>query len=246
MECLFAEDSPFRKPPGFLTRKQLLVVDGLRYSAEMAHVAYQRLRSTLQEISAGHFTPSSAHAVEALQDAWSIVDSANRFRDLLGNFPGLKQDSWTKVFRERTVDVDELRNCVQHPVGELENLAMGGGQVWGYLSWAELLQGKPTGHWFGLCYGSHFAGDQWFIAGPATLPFRVANDRIRLTAYGREVYLWRIVAAMVVAARKVEEQLQAGKVQARGPAATGYTGSDYLFRATITVVVEDTSLPKIV
>jgi hypothetical protein len=205
----------------------------------MAHVAYERLSLSLQAISTGPQESLTVQSVEALQDAWSIVDSVNRFRDLLANLPGLKTGVWTRLFSERTADAAALRNCMQHQLGELDNLISNGGQVWGYLSWAKLRAGKPTGQWYMLSGGSDYVGDRWLFIGPATLPFPMPLDRVRLNAYGRQVYLWRIVDAVVSATRKLETELTSGNVRPVGNAATERRGADAVYSGSIEVVVSN-------
>ena len=55
--------------------------------------------------------------------------------------------------------------------------------------------------WHMLSGGTTFVGDKWLFIGPIELPFQVPSDRIRLNAFGRQVYLWRLVAAIATAAR---------------------------------------------
>src|SRR5437588_1710102 len=133
----FTEASPRRNPPPELGRRQVLVLDGLRYSVEMADVAYRRLDEGLAQIhfGAGEIGPRAIASL--MLDAWSIVDSVHRFVDFAGEMKGLKQGVWFELLRRRTTDALDLRNDVQHLVGHIRDLASNGGQLWGYLSWAE-------------------------------------------------------------------------------------------------------------
>jgi hypothetical protein len=51
LTVVIPEDSPLRRPPLALSRRQVLVLDGIRYAADMADIAYERLDSHLQNIA---------------------------------------------------------------------------------------------------------------------------------------------------------------------------------------------------
>src|SRR5262245_52012098 len=125
---LIPEDSPLRRPPAEFSRRQVLILDGIRYAAEMAHIAYERLFTHLQGIAASQGEPRVRDAAAGMLDAWSIVDSAHRFRDLINNLPGLANSPWRRLLRERTADVAELRDCVQHQLDRIDELISIGGQ----------------------------------------------------------------------------------------------------------------------
>lgn len=234
---LLPEDTPLRTFTTPLSRKQVYILDGLRYSAEMAHIAYRRLSPMLQEISSNASTATVAASAEALHYAWSVIDSANRYRDLLANLPGLKQETWVQLLQRRTLETAALRDCVQHQIGEIDKLAVTGGQLWGYLSWVQFVDGRPTPNWYMLTGGSDFVGDRWLFIGPVNLPFPVPADRIRLNAFGRQVYLWRIVAALAVATKRLEGVVRDGSLRLVGSPATERRGSDVIYSGCIEVLV---------
>lgn len=227
---LFAHDSQLRNPPLSFSKRQILVLDCLRYSAEMAHLAYERLRKTLANIQSADSNAIVTESASALQDAWSIIDSANRFRDFLPHMPGVKQGVWVRQLKEQTVEADYLRNRVQHQLGEINKLVIAGGQIWGYLSWARGQQ------WHMLSGGTTFVGDRWTFIGPIDLPFSVPNDRIRLNAFDKQAYLGRIVAAIATATRQLELEIQEGKVLGVGVPAGEHRGADAVLSGTIEVL----------
>jgi hypothetical protein len=235
-DALLGEDSPLRHQTAKFSRKQVLILDGLRYSAEMAHIAYQRLSPLLQEVSTAGQAATVAASAEALHYAWSIVDCAHRFGNLLTNLPGLKHEAWVKLAERRIDDAAALRNCVQHQLGELDGLIAAGGQLLGYLSWVQCADGRPTANWFMLTGGSDFAGDQWFFIGPARLPFTVPADRVRLNAFGRQLYLWRVVAALAVATTRLETAVRDGSLRVVGPPAGERRGSDVVYSGSVEIV----------
>lgn len=234
---LIPEDSPLRKPPAEFSRRQVLLLDGLRYSAEMAHIAYERLYANAQAMAASKDEPSVREIATCMLDAWSIIDSANRFRDLLENLPGLPNSPWRRLLRDRTEDAAALRDCVQHQLGETDRLCVQGGQLWGYLSWAEVRDGLYTGKWLMAAAGSDFIGDQWLFVGPNTLPFAVPMGRIRLNAFGRRIYIGRMVQALAEAAHKLATEINNGTMRPRGDPAVERRGADIVYEARLEVAI---------
>lgn len=234
---MIAEDSILRHPPKELSRRQVLILDGIRYAADMLEIAYNRLRRHLQEIAAAPHEPMVADIAAGMLDAWSIVDSAHRFRDLVEGLPGLRNSPWKRLLRDGTKDIADLRNRVQHQIGAAD-LLVSGGQLWGYLSWMELKDGKPTGRWHMVAAGGHHDGDSWFFAGPAVLPFSVPIDRIRLHAFQKEVYLARTLAAVASASESLEQELRAYRIRPLGPPASARRGADAVFAARMLVIAD--------
>ena len=233
------EDSPLRHPPSDLSRRQVLLLDGIRYAADMADVAYERLAVHLQRVAALEGEPTVRDIATGMLDAWSIVDSAHRFRDLLANLPGLSNSDWKRLLLIRTDEIAQLRDCVQHQLGEVDGLLTGGGQLWGYISWHELRDGRPTGRWHMMAAGADYVGDQWLFIGPVRLPFAVPTDRIRLNAFAKEVYLARTVAALRHAVTSLEAELSGGRVRAVGPPAVERRGADAVMTGSVEVFVRN-------
>lgn len=236
IDFLIPEDSPLRNPPPELSRKQVLILDGIRYAAEMAHIAYERLFAKLQDISLGSDEPKTRVSVEAMMDAWTIVDSAHRFRDMIEGLPGLKKHPWKRILQDQTKDVAELRDCVQHLLGEIDGLIENGGQLWGYLTWAQIRNGQYTGKWLMLSGGSNYVGDKWYIAGPMELPFPVPPGRIRLNAFGHQVYLGRTVEALKLAVTKLTEEILNDGLRPHGSPAVDWRGADMVIEQSIEVM----------
>jgi hypothetical protein len=233
---LIPEDSPLRRPPADFSRSQVLVLDGIRYAAEMAHIAYERLYVHVQGVSASRDEPRVRDTAIAMLDAWSIVDSAHRFRDMVANLPGLGNSPWRRLLNDRTDDIADLRNRAQHQLGEIAGLAANGGQLWGYLSWAEVRDGRYTGKWLMMTGGAVHVGDQWLFIGPAELPFQVPVGRLRLNAFGHQVYLGRTVSILVEAVRNLENEIQNGQVRPLGGAAER-RGGDLVYEGRLEVLV---------
>jgi hypothetical protein len=111
-------ESVLRSIPTALSRRQALFVEGIRFSIEMADLAYYRLRETLIRLAKfAPDDPQSPGTVSAMLDAWSIVDALHRLRGLVRHMPGIeKRDRIPPIraFFDSTKSVPALRNTVQH------------------------------------------------------------------------------------------------------------------------------------
>lgn len=235
-QMLLPENSPLRRPPATFSRRQVLFLDGNRYAAEMAHIAYERLFAHLQNVAASPNELRVSDIATAMLDAWSIVDSAHRFRNLLRELPGLSNSPWKRLFLDRTADIETLRHSVQHQPGEVDGLISGGGQLWGYLSWAEVRNGRHTGKWLMMTGGSDFVGDEWFFIGPVQLPFEVPPGRVRLNAFGCQVYLGRLVREIDSAIASLTAEIESGAMRAVGLPATERRGADIVYEGWMQVL----------
>jgi hypothetical protein len=133
-------DSPLRKIPSVLGRHQILFFEGMRFTIEMAEVAYQRLQHTLPLLADHqHLNRDPPPTVSAMLDAWSIVDSLHRLRDLIQAAPGLsgkKKSPKIRLFMDATDNVTALRNTVQHLNSEIHKILDDRNwTVFGTLSW---------------------------------------------------------------------------------------------------------------
>ena len=241
-DVLVPDDSPIRRLPDDFSREQALIFDGIRYAAEMADIAYWRLFDLLEQMS---FLPNdqltTRQIAVAMLDVWSIVDSVNRLRDLLREVPGVRHDVWWELFMRRTAEIGALRNDIQHQISKarLQALVANAGQIWGFLSWAEVRNGRYTGNWHMMSPGAVYRHDQWFYAGPSTTPEPVPFGRIRLQAYGRDVYLGTIIKAVHDVIVELTIAVQNGAIRAVGIPATGRNGGDIIHATQIVVTFQD-------
>jgi hypothetical protein len=188
------------------------LLDGIRYSADMAGIAIDRLWQQLCFIDSTKDRIEPHHIAEAALNAWSIIDAAHRMSDLIENFPGLPNSDWHRVFLHRTAEARTLRDMWQHHVNEAPRIVEQRGQAWGALAWAQHRNGKPTGRWFLAVAGSALTGSQWLYAGPANAIPRVGTRRIRLLQSGQEVYLARLVRDMFEAIHHLEQDVSSGRL----------------------------------
>ncbi len=145
---IIGSDSPFRQIPVELNQSQATFFDGIRYSVDMAEVAYERLRHSLYsfaiETRGSESSPESKQLAAIFLDAWSIVDSAYRLREILDQMPGLPKGKSPKyqLFRRKTKEVEEFRHTIQHLNHELRTMAENGCPVWGALDWITVTDQK--------------------------------------------------------------------------------------------------------
>src|ERR1044072_4098519 len=246
---LIPDDSPIRRLLDDFSREQALIFDGIRYAAEMADIAYWRLFDLLEQMS---FLPSdqltTRQIAAAMVDVWSIVDSVNRLRDLLKEVPGVRHDVWWELFMRRTKEISELRNDIQHQIGKarLQALVANAGQIWGFLSWAEVRDGRYTGNWHMMSPGAVYRHDQWFYAGTSTTHEPVPFGRIRLQAYRRDVYLGTIIKAVHDVIVELTIAVQNGAIRVVGIPATGRNGGDIIHATQIIVTFQEGTTKKII
>jgi hypothetical protein len=224
------------------SRPQVLVLDGIRYSVEMGAIAYGRLLQQLDRIAA---MPPGVLVVEdiaaAMMDAWTIIDSAHRLDDLLTELPGfnIKKHGWSRTMQANLAQACTLRDPWQHQRGEIRKTLATNGQIWGYLSWAEWKDERHTGQWLMISPGAVYKGDAWPFIGPASPGSAAPPRHVKLQAFGKSVYLGRIVEAMVAAASGLERGIEDGAVSRdrNAPPADGRRGADLCYSGYLEVLV---------
>ena len=212
---IFDDKSPFRRLPAGLPREQILFLDGIRYSVEITALAYGRLWANTAAMTKamadqiGVQDPNSYTA--ALSDAWTMIDSTYRLRELIWDMPGLakKQRSVElRKFRGSTTSIEDLRHKVQHLKGEIRALAGTDQPVWGILSWVSLFEEQPDI----VRHCRLAAGTLSPYFGPPTklekMLLTPPVDRLELTAHQISVSLTDTYKAVERVARALEEALQ--------------------------------------
>lgn len=246
MAPIIGPNSPFRRIPVDVPRRQILYLDALRLSAEIADTAFDRLHKLLAGISEerhAHRSGSddekrsaqSQYAVPAMLDAYSFIDSVHRFRELLQVTPGLKHNAPFELFIRRTNDVRELRHIVQHLNREVDRIANEGWAALGTLTWLgpSPVPESPASAYI-LQAGTFYAGQ--LTHGPmidtwSSLPKGEIADISLLTA-GLRVNLSTVIGNLRSITRSLEaplEEFAAGKER---------FGSDVLMTFYLTPVEE--------
>lgn len=133
---MLSPDSPLRRLPVNLERRQVMFTDALRLSAEMAAYSYHNLECLLKALVARDRTEQVEGAtVQAIVYAYGIIDAANRFREVLRCFPGLKQNAVFQVFIRGTASVETLRDVIQHLNNELRDIGEKQSSALGTITW---------------------------------------------------------------------------------------------------------------
>lgn len=176
---MIGPSSPFRRIPFHLDPHQGLFLGGIRWTAEMMELQYKRLLSALDQVTT--VSKLGDEGLEALADAWALVDSTYRFRELIQQLPGLKSSPDRELFVRKTAAFEKLRNSIQHLRNEISALAQNGQAVWGTLSWLVLQDTEAKAIWSCALQ----AGGR--LDGRSTIPFPVGGlvqariDKITLT-----------------------------------------------------------------
>ena len=137
--------------------------DGIRFSIEMADIAHGRLRETLNRLSDAADGPNEDVA-RALEDAWSIIDSAARLTGLLQQAPGIThKDRWPSI-RQLLVDMTDsisaLRNVFQHPNHDVGKRVHRNWPLFGILHWFRLDPDGNSGRISSLMSGTIHDGER--------------------------------------------------------------------------------------
>lgn len=246
MAPIIATESPFRRMPVDMPRRQILYFDALRLSAEIAGVAFDRLHNLLTGITNRHDLLTDVteqqedKAVPAILDAYSIIDSVNRFRELLQVTPRLRHNSVFELFVRGTEDIRELRRIVQHLNNrEVDRIAQEGWAALGTLTWlgpSVVPDGPPSSYI--LQPGTFYPG-QWTYGAMIDTYSSLGESEIAdisLTTAGLRVNLSTIIDKLRSIIRSLEgplEEFAAGKERFR---------SDVLLIFALTPVQETGSI----
>ena len=215
---MLSPESPLRRLPVNLQRRQVMFTDALRLSAEMAAYSYQNLERLLKELVARDRTKQIEGAmIQAIVNAYGVIDAANRFREVLRCFPGLKQNAVFQVFIRATASVETLRDVIQHINSELHDIGEKKSSALGTLTWlgpSENEDSPPTA-WI-LRPGSSYPGQ--ITHGPMMdLEARIAPGeiaQIHLVTSGTRVDLPDVikrVGSMIKSLEPSMKEQSAGK-----------------------------------
>ncbi len=132
MNPLINKNSVLFRLPKNLNSKQRLVLDGIRYSVQIADQSFLSLLNSLFMYSAIEPTLQSSAAIFA--NAWSIVDSLTRLDKLLNCLTELHDQEPIKQFREKA-KIKRMRNHIQHLDERFDKLVELRRPTWGTLTW---------------------------------------------------------------------------------------------------------------
>ena len=136
--ALVPKDSPLRRVPSTIDRQTVLFLDGIRYSLQIFDLAQRRLARALDTVAKLRNEPDALGdlIVEAASDAWTMIDSIHRLRELVQQVPGLKKNQpELQLFLRQTHQVEKLRHFFQHFRKGIHAFTKRGTPLWGTLSW---------------------------------------------------------------------------------------------------------------
>jgi hypothetical protein len=143
---MISSDSVLRHLPANIDRKQALVLDGLRHSAEIASFAYRRLQQTLSEIAISQPAATDSYT-SAFLDAWAFVDAIDRFRslwDLLPQLMGKPLEAAETSFSNQTLVIRNLRNVADHLAARADYVVARKGAALGILEWVTVTRAEQN------------------------------------------------------------------------------------------------------
>jgi len=173
--------------------RKLLFRDGLQYAIHMTRLSYARLCDDLVALSSDYWSrrdgsesllpqEHDVRRLSALSQAWEVVDSMNRLRELLRDTPGIKHDAQYELFMRKTKDVESLRDVIQHLNGEIVGkLIYAKIPAWGRLSWVWKPQNSDHLVQFIFIPGELF-GSQHELVNPAGKSFTLPIGLVTISS----------------------------------------------------------------
>lgn len=204
---LVTSASVLRRVPMNVTDEDKVVLDGIRYSLEIADRAYRRLRQTLWDISR---EPEAEHVelyVDVVSDAWTVVDSLNRLREMCNAGCSYLEQNHYKNYAETLQPVVMLRNANQHMRTRQQKIIADKESAWGVISWFSVADTPPThidGH--SLVAGSLRSLDIPMPDVPQH-QFRMPVDFISMRAQKTEASISQLMLATMEFAEHLERDL---------------------------------------
>lgn len=195
------KDSPITKIPKELAPNEILLLEAVRYSANMTLVAYGRLRGTLHELSIESKSENFWYA--ALIDAWAIIDSANRFYKLIK-----KMDVESPLLQVEYEKFKKLRDGFQHLDERIEekhikeHYPLFGVLAWCYCSSDDNMDKIKT---FVFAPGIQQGEKKFHIPNPVGKEFRIPIDYISLTTNQRALSMPPVRVEMVPIIEAIEK-----------------------------------------
>ena len=198
-------DTIFTRLPAELDRVELRFLDAIRFGIESADLSYRRLCAHLLEVTRldqvkgelpkGIFTAT-------ISDAWAVVDTMHRLKELLERTPRLKQKAPEVALFIRDAEVlNDLRNSFHHAREDFLKMPPNETAIWGVVSWC--VPAKDHVKIFSLVPGTVFEGGYpaldprgHIVVGPL--------DLVTLTAFTKKAELSGIYRKMARLAAHLE------------------------------------------
>lgn len=188
LPMLISSESPLRNLPETLRQRERLILDGVRYTADIAGLAYQRLITTLlqfpNEATADLGSGESTRHVVAFSDVWTFVDTVNRLRVLIHAMPGAPESEPVIAFLEDTGTIRDMRNRIQHLRARVDHLVSNHLPTWGSITWVAVTPTGPHAGYTKMIMAGSTANVESLMENPAGKQVRSPLDHISLHAHG--------------------------------------------------------------
>lgn len=185
---MISHESVLRNLPSGLNRKQALFFDGLRHAAEITEFSYRRLQVTLATIAMKELQAEERATLftSAFVDAWSVVDSIDRFRALLQLLPisghSIPRESPAGIFLHFSQPIRELRNVADHLAQRADYVVAKNGSALGILSWVTIPDASGLNFLGCAIIPGTVLGHRARIPIPRVKSLELPTDLIELTA----------------------------------------------------------------
>jgi hypothetical protein len=184
---MISNESVFRHLPANLDRKQALYFDGIRHCAEIAELAYGRLKNTLTEISMSTKEHESNGSLftSAFLDAWSLVDVIDRFRILWISIPNVRPEPpgpGEQSFERLAQPIRDLRNVADHIAQRADYIVAKQGTALGVLGWFTVLKDNPLEGVVCTIVPGTLQPGSWHVINPAGQKIEFPTGLVHLSA----------------------------------------------------------------
>lgn len=233
--AMISDDSILRQLPPELDRKQVLFLDGVRHTGEIADLAHQRLKSTLTQIATQDLSLDQLRPffTSAYLDAWALIDVIDRFRALWSLMPYLGEDkpaNGDPPFSVLVQPIRDVRNVSDHLAQRVDYVLARRGAALGSLSWFTMLdKEKLEGVVCAIIPGT-VSKTRAPMGSPAGKILEFPTGYIRITAGEHTANISEVLPAMEARIAYLEQGIRDG-LKEQNP--TARTGADMLIRMAV-------------
>lgn len=233
---MISVDSPLKKLSARTDRKQAMIFDGIRYSAQIANLAYLRLRETLTVLALNDLPQDEvdAHTTAAFLDAWAFVDAIDRFKSLWQLTKS--KNSKDKELEEELQSIRGLRNVTDHLAQRIDYVVSKRNAALGSLSWITITNADSYEGLVCAIIPGTLKNNKLEIQFPKDKSFEVPTGRIFLDAGEHSACLCDVLVYVENRVRKLEKVILVGNME--HPEGEEYAASDVLFKAVVKLNVD--------
>tara|TARA_R100000656_G_scaffold73382_1_gene54634 strand:- start:1218 stop:1919 length:702 start_codon:yes stop_codon:yes gene_type:complete len=228
---MISVDSPLKKLSARTDRKQAMIFDGIRHSAQIANLAYLRLRETLTVLALNELSRDEfdAHITAAFLDAWAFVDSVDRFKSLWQLTKS--KNSKDKELELELQSIRDLRNVTDHLAQRIDYVVSNRNAALGSLSWITITNADSCEGLVCAIVPGTLRNNKLEIQYPKEESFEIPTGRIFLDAGEYSACLCDVLVHIESRIRKLEKVVLEGNME--HPEGEEYAASDSLFKAVV-------------